>query len=60
MLRSGLCNYSVMHRLVSETVIITGEGADDAVKRLDEINKGAMFKNFTPFIDCISEKNNTK
>ena len=39
---------------------ITGAGADNAAKRLDERNKGVIFKNCAPFTDCISEINNNK
>ena len=45
---------------MSETITITGEGAGDNAKRLDERNKGVIFKSCTPFTDCISEINNTK
>ena len=45
---------------MSGAIEITGVGADDEVKRLDKRNKGAVFKNFTPFTDCISEINNTQ
>ena len=60
MLRLNLCDYSDVYILVSGTVIITGAGAEDASKRLDEINKGVIFKNWAPFTDCISEINNTQ
>ena len=33
---------------------------DDAARRLDERNKGAVFKNCASFTDCISEINNTQ
>ena len=36
------------------TITITGSGNDDAAKRLDERNKGVIFKNCTPFTKCIS------
>ena len=42
------------------TITITGAGADDAAKRLDERNKGVIFKNFAPFTDCINKINNTQ
>ena len=45
---------------MSGAIEITGVGADDEVKRLDERNKGVVFKNFTRFTDCISEINNTQ
>ena len=45
---------------VRGTTTITGAGADDAAKRLDERNKGVIFKNCAPFTDCISIINNTQ
>ena len=60
MLRTSLCDYSDGYILVSGTIIITGEGNDDAARRLDETNKGVIFKNCAPFTDCISEINNTQ
>ena len=59
MSRSILCEYSDAFILVSATIPIARVGADDTAKRLDERNKGAMFKNCTPLTDCISEINNT-
>ena len=49
-----------MFILVSEARTITGWGADDAAKQLDEKNKGVIFKSCAPFTDCISEINNTQ
>ena len=60
MLKSSLCDYSDAYILVSGTITITGAGADDAAKRLDERNKGVIFKNCAPFTDWISEINNTQ
>ena len=40
--------------------IITGTGADDAAKRLDERNKGAVFQKCEAFTDCMSKINNTQ
>ena len=57
LLKSRLCDYSNAYILLSGTITITGAGADDATKRLDEINKGVIFKNCAPFTDCISEIN---
>ena len=42
MLRSSLCVYSDAYILVSWTTIVTGEGADDVVKRKGESDKGVM------------------
>ena len=44
MLRPSLCGYSDSYILVSGTMTITGAGADDAAKRLDERNKRIIFK----------------
>ena len=41
-----------------ETITITGSGNDDATKRLDERNKGVIFKNCTPFTKYIRRINN--
>ena len=60
MLIASSCDYSNAYILVSRTTTITGAGNDDAVRRLDERNKGIIFKNCAPFTDCISEINNTQ
>ena len=59
MLRSNLCDYADAYILVKGTITITGAGNDDAAKRLDERNKGVIFKNCAPFTKCISIINNT-
>ena len=59
MLRSNLCDYADAYILVKGTITITGAGDDDAAKRLDEWNKGVIFKNCAPFTKCISRINNT-
>ena len=60
MLKSSLCDYSDAHILVSGTITIDGEEADDPAKRLDEREKGVIFENCVPFTDCISEIYNTQ
>ena len=45
---------------MSGTITVTGAGADDAAKRLDERNKEVIFKNCAPFTDYVSEINNTQ
>ena len=60
MSRTSLCDYDDAYILVNGTITITGAGNDDAAKRLDEKNKGVIFKNFSPFTDCISEINNAQ
>ena len=41
-----------------KSVTITGAGNDDAARQADERNKGVIFKNCSPFTDCISKINN--
>ena len=60
MLKSSLCDYSDAYILVKGTITINGRGADDAAKRADERGKGVSFKDCAPFINCISEINNTQ
>ena len=57
MLRSNLCDYADAYILVKGTITITGAGDDDTAKRLDEPNKGVIFKNCAPFTECISRIN---
>ena len=59
-LKSSLCDYSDAYLLGNGAITITGDRADDNVKQADERNKGVIFKDCAPFIDCISEINNTQ
>ena len=60
MLRSRLRDHSNAYMLVNATITLTWAGDNDTARRLGERNKGAIFKNCVPFIDCISEINNTQ
>ena len=60
MLKSSLCDYSDAYILVKGTITIEGAGADAAARQADERNEGVVFKNCAPFINCISEINNTQ
>ena len=60
MLKSSLCDYSDAYILVKGKITIAGAGADAAARQADERNKGVIFKNCAPFINCISEINNTQ
>ena len=60
MLKSSLCDYSDAYVLVKGTITINGRGADAAARQADERDKGVSFKNCAPFINCISEINNTQ
>ena len=58
MLKSSLCDYSNAYILVTGRMRIAGTGIDAAARRADERDKGVVFKNCAPFINCISEINN--
>ena len=58
MSKSVSYDYSDAYILVSGTITIDAAGVDDATKRLDERNKGVMYKNCAPFTDSISKINN--
>ena len=60
MLKSSLCDYSDAYILFKGTITINGRGADAAARQADERDKGVLFKNCAPFINCISEINNTQ
>ena len=60
MLKSSLCDYTDAYIIVKGTITIAGAGADAAARQADERNKGVIFKNCAPFINCISEINNTQ
>ena len=60
MLKSSLCDYSDAYILVKGMIKIIGRAANDIARQADERNKGVSFKNSAPFINCISEINNTQ
>ena len=60
MLKSSLCDYSDAYMLVKGRITITGAGNDAAARQADERNKGVIFKNCAPFINCKSEIHNTE
>ena len=60
MLKSILCDYSDAYILVKGKITITGAGTDEAARQADEIDKGVTFINCAPFINCISQINNTQ
>ena len=59
-LKSSLCDYSDAHILVKGKITIAGAGNDAVARQADERDKGVIFKNCAPFINCISEINNTQ
>ena len=60
MLKSSLCDYSDTYILVKGKIKIRGAGDDEAARQADERDKSVPFKNCAPFINCISEINNTQ
>ena len=65
MLNSSLCDYSDEYILVKGRLIVTEAGDHAAARQADERNKGVIFKNCAPFINCkceinIMEIDNTK
>ena len=60
MLKSSLCDYSDAYILIKGTITINRAGADVAARHADERDKGVAFKTCDPFINCISEINNTQ
>ena len=57
--KSSLCDYSNAYILMQETITITGASSDAAAMRKGETGTDKIFKNWVPFLDCISEINNT-
>ena len=60
MLKSSLWDYSDVYILVKGKIKIRGAGDDAAARQADERDKGVAFENCAPFINCISEINNTQ
>ena len=60
MLISTLWDYSDTNILVKRRIAITGEGNNVGARQPDERDKRVMFKNWTPFTNCISKINNTQ
>ena len=57
-LKSSLCDYSDTYIIVKGTITVNNTAADGAAA--NNINKKVIFKNCAPFINCISEINNTQ
>ena len=60
MLKSSLSDYSDAYILVKGRITVTGAGDDAGARQADERNKGVIFTNCAPFINYISEINNTQ
>ena len=57
MLKSSLCDYSGAYTLAKGTITVNNTGTAAAP---NNINKKVIFKNCTPFTNCVSEINNTQ
>ena len=57
MLKSSLCDYSDAYILVKGTITVNNTAATGA--DANNTNKKVIFKNCTPFTNCINEINNT-
>ena len=57
MLRSSLCDYSDAYVLVKGNITVNNTAADGAAA--NNTNKKVIFKNCTPFTNCISKINNS-
>ena len=60
MLKFSLSDYSDACILFKGRITIIGAEANAAARRADEIDKKYYLKNFTPFINCKTEINNTE
>ena len=60
MLKFSLCDYSDAYKVVKGRIAITGKGADDAARQVDERDKRVIFKNCAQFINYKSEIDNTE
>ena len=58
MLKSSLCDYGDACILVKENITVNNTAADGTAA--NNINKKVIFKNFSPFTNCISKINNTQ
>ena len=60
MLKSSLYGYIDAYILAKGRIIITRAGNNAVARQAGERNKGVMFKNCAPFINCKSQINNTE
>ena len=58
MLKSSLCDYNDAYVLVKGTIVVNNTTATDA--DANNAKEKVIFKNCAPFINCISEINNTQ
>ena len=54
---SSLCDYNYAYILVKGTTTVAGQGVNTVAIAVDRNDKNAIFKNYAPFSNCISEIN---
>ena len=62
LLKSSLCDYSDSYRLVKVNISANNTAAEGNTEgaNANNINEKVIFKNSTPFTNCISEINNAQ
>ena len=60
MIKSNFYDYSDAYILLSEAIAAVGAGVDPSAIAAGRNDKQAVFKNWAPFTDCITEINNTQ
>ena len=60
MVNVSLYNYSDAYIYVEERIIIVGQSTDVADIEAGRNNEEVVFKNCTPFIQCITKTNNSE
>ena len=60
MLNSSLYDYNDAYILAQGRIAVVGQEADDTGITADRNNKEVVFKNGTPFVNCISKINNAE
>ena len=58
MFRSSLCDYSDVYIYFNGTITVRSTAAQGATA--NNVDKKVVFKNYVPFINCISRINNTQ
>ena len=58
LLKSSLCDRSDTYIFMKGTTTAAGQGADAAAIAAGRNNKQVLFKNCTPFTNCVSHINN--
>ena len=58
MLRSSLCDYSDAYIAVKEIITVNSTAAEDVAA--SNTNKKVIFKNWAPFVKCLSKIKNTQ